>query len=57
LLLGDTGIQYKITRAASVDGGVRFGFQDLTNANIDSRVTQLILYAGFTYAPPLPTRL
>jgi outer membrane receptor protein involved in Fe transport len=47
----DVGARYALTPTFSVDGGLRYGFQDFSNAIRSSSITQTTVYAGLTWAP------
>lgn len=51
----DVGARYALLPTFSVDGGLRYGFQDFSNAIRSSSITQTTVYAGLTWAP-LPAR-
>ena len=51
----EVGARYAIAPTLSVDGGLRFGYQDFSNAIRANSITQETLYAGLTWAP-IPAR-
>jgi hypothetical protein len=51
----EAGVRYAVAPTLSVDGGLRFGYQDFNNAIRFSQITQETLFAGVTWAP-LPMR-
>ena len=51
----EAGVRYAVAPTFSIDGGLRFGYQDFTNVVRASQVTQETVYAGLTWAP-LPAR-
>jgi hypothetical protein len=55
ILQSDTGARYAVTPTFSVDGGLRFGSQDFSNAIRFNQLTQATVYAGLTWAP-LPAK-
>ncbi|MBX3203900.1 MAG: hypothetical protein KF764_02465 [Labilithrix sp.] len=55
IVLGDAGIQYRITPTFSVDAGLRAGYQDFNNAVRFNELTQLTVYGGLSWVP-LPAR-
>lgn len=55
IILGETGIRYRITPAFSVDAGVRYGHQTFDNAVRFSDVDQFTVFGGLFLAP-LPAR-
>ena len=55
ILQGEATVRYGLTPTFSVDGGLRYGFQDFNNAIRFNQLTQATIYAGLTWAP-LPGR-
>jgi hypothetical protein len=51
----EVGVRYALVPTFSVDGGLRYGFQEFSNAIRTSSITQTTVYAGLTWAP-LPAR-
>ena len=51
----DAGVRYAISPTLAVEGGLRYGSQDFSNAIRASSVAQTTVYAGLTWAP-LPAR-
>lgn len=51
----DTGARYAVLPTFSINGGLRFGSQDFSNAIRSSQITQTTVYAGFSWEP-LPGR-
>ena len=52
---GDVSARYALTPTWSVDGGLRYGYQDFSNAIRANQITQETVYAGLTWIP-LPAR-
>jgi hypothetical protein len=55
ILEADVGARYALMPTFFVDGGLRYGFQDFSNAIRFNQITQTTVYAGLTWAP-LPAR-
>lgn len=55
IVLGETSIRYRVSPTFFTDFGVRFGYQDFTNAIRFSEITQVTAFANLTYAP-LPAK-
>ncbi|MDB4934152.1 MAG: hypothetical protein JWP87_1124 [Labilithrix sp.] len=51
----DMGVRYALAPTFAVDGGLRYGFQEFSNAIRTSSITQTTAYAGLTWVP-LPAR-
>lgn len=51
----EAGIRHGITPTFSIDGGVRIGYQDFSNAIRANQITQETVFAGLTWAP-VPAR-
>ena len=49
------GVRYAVAPTFSIDGGLRIGYQDFSNAIRANSLTQETVYAGLTWAP-LPAR-
>lgn len=57
LVVGDGAIGYRLSREVLLEGGARGGFQDFSNANLDSQSNQFTFYGAFSYTPTVPLRL
>ena len=55
LVQAETGVRYALLPTLSVDGGLRYGSQDFSNAIRENRVTQATVFAGVSWVP-LPAR-
>ena len=55
LLQAEVGARYALAPTLSMDGGLRYGSQDFSNAIRLNHLTQATVYAGITWAP-LPAR-
>lgn len=55
IVLGEAGVQFRITPTFSADAGVRLGYQNFDNAIRFSEVSQVAVYGGLMWAP-LPAR-
>lgn len=55
IVLVDAGLRYALTPAWSVDGGIRYGNQDFSNAIRTNQITQTTFYVGLSWVP-LPAR-
>ena len=55
ILQAEAGARYALWPTFSVDGGLRYGSQDINNAIRANQVTQATVYVGVTWAP-LPGR-
>jgi hypothetical protein len=51
----EVGIRYAVAPTFTIDGGLRIGYQDFSNAIRANSLTQETVYAGLTWAP-LPAR-
>jgi hypothetical protein len=55
IFTAETSVRYGFTPTFSIDGGVRYGYQDVDNAIREVEVTQTTVFAGLLWAP-LPAR-
>jgi hypothetical protein len=55
IIQGEGGVRYAVAPTFSVDGGVRYGYQNFENAIRFNQITQATFFAGFTWVP-LPAR-
>jgi hypothetical protein len=55
LLQGESGVRYAVTPTFSIDGGIRYGAQDFSNAIRENQVSQVTFYGGILWAA-LPAR-
>lgn len=55
IVQSDTGLRYHVIPTFSLNGGVRFGTQDFSNAIRSNEITQTTVYAGLSW-DPLPGR-
>jgi hypothetical protein len=55
IVLGEAGLQFRITPTLSADAGVRAGYQDFNNAVRFNELTQLTVFGGISWVP-LPAR-
>ncbi|MDB5220822.1 MAG: hypothetical protein JWO86_8749 [Myxococcaceae bacterium] len=51
----EAGVRYAVAPTFFIEAGLRFGYQDFTNAIRANSITQETVYAGLTWAP-LPAR-
>jgi hypothetical protein len=47
----DTGIRYAVLPTVSINGGLRFGTQEFSNAIRTNEITQTTIYGGFLWEP------
>ncbi len=55
IVAAEVGIRYAVVPTFFLDGGLRFGYQDFSNAIRANSITQETVYAGLTWTP-LPAR-
>jgi hypothetical protein len=55
ILQGEAGLRYAVGPTFSLDGGLRYGFQDFNNAIRTNQLTQATVFAGLSWQP-LPAR-
>jgi hypothetical protein len=51
IVLTELGIRYALTPTVAVDGGLRYGYQDFSNAIRTNSITQTTLFAGLAWTP------
>jgi hypothetical protein len=51
LIQTEIGARYGLTTTLSVDGGLRYGSQDLSNAIRTNQITQATVFAGLSWVP------
>jgi hypothetical protein len=51
IIFSDVGIRYQLMPIFSVDGGLRFGYQEFDNAVRADQLSQIQGYVGLTFAP------
>jgi hypothetical protein len=55
IIEAEVGVRYAVSPTFLIEGGLRFGYQDFSNAIRANQITQETVYAGLTWAP-LPAR-
>lgn len=55
IVLGETGVRYRLTPTLTADAGLRAGYQDFNNAVRFNELTQFTVYGGLLWTP-LPAK-